>query len=214
MRLLYAVLLLLAACTAPQPTTYERGTFTRSPPAPTRPGVGLPQPHMPGQHVAPQVQPNPRPKRYLPPEPDGKPGIWGTETPRASKAEPVTLLDITIPTPPEATEETLVVARLCAYWYAEGFINNAAHARRALDLTKEQRLCLMVDIMKACMRIAFNPDMSSAAEADHTRKVLAHMNDSTKKTCGPHRDAVRNLASSIMAVTSNRWNKMPQGPIQ
>lgn len=100
----YAVLLLSLACSTPGPV-YERGTFTPPPPAPTRPGIGLPQPHMPGQHVRPKVEPNPRPKRHLPPTPGGGPGIWAMDddVPEVDPKE-FTILGVVLPLPPEAYE--------------------------------------------------------------------------------------------------------------
>jgi hypothetical protein len=79
MRLLYGLLALLAAC-ASSPTTYERGTLTRPPPPPTRPGVGAPVVGQPGL----VTQPPPRSPntRVLPPS--NEPGLWSADTPKAA----------------------------------------------------------------------------------------------------------------------------------
>jgi hypothetical protein len=94
---LFAVLLL--SC-APAPRQYERGTPAR--PAPARPGVGLP---LPGQPVRkPDVQPQPKPKRYLPPEPDGKPGIWASEAPDPEPS--IHVLGVPIASPQEPAQRS------------------------------------------------------------------------------------------------------------
>ena len=79
MRLLYGLLALLAAC-ASSPTPYERGTLTRPPPPPTRPGVGAPIVGQPGSFT----QPPPRSPntRVLPPS--NEPGLWSADTPKAA----------------------------------------------------------------------------------------------------------------------------------
>lgn len=109
MRFRYAALLLSLACATPG-TTYNKGTYAPPPPAPTRPGVGLPQPHMPGQHVGPKVEPNPRPRRPLPPTPG--PGIWASETP--TSAPSVVVKGVIIPLPQDVPVPDAERARACA----------------------------------------------------------------------------------------------------
>ena len=117
------------AC-ASAPTTLQRGALTRPPPAQQRPGVGLPQPHLPGQHVGPKVEPNPRPKRYLPPTPGGGPGIWASKAPTASDDEPVeialkppAILGVALPLP-EADDDGLIRAE--PEWACAGTMSEAA----------------------------------------------------------------------------------------
>jgi hypothetical protein len=74
-----AALMLAAhlACSSTGGATYERGTPTRPPPAQTRPGVGLPVYDPQSKPFPPQ--PNPKPKRLLPPS--REPGIWASDAP-------------------------------------------------------------------------------------------------------------------------------------
>jgi hypothetical protein len=81
----YVLLCLLClGCASGAPTTYSKGTLRPPPPAPTRPGVGLPA-YEPGVRPMPP-QPNPAPRRVLPqtPETRKEPGLWASEAPEAT----------------------------------------------------------------------------------------------------------------------------------
>lgn len=116
----YAVLLLLClGCSSP--TTYNQSASRPPPPPRFSPVEDAPHTFRPGQPIRrPDVQPQPRPKRYLPPEPDGRPGIWASESrdpPGWSEPAPtIKVLDVEIEMPPEVqTRWDATMAVHCAY---------------------------------------------------------------------------------------------------
>lgn len=143
MRILYAVLLCLACSSAPR--QYMDGAPMR-PPAPivvepraTPPGTGLPEYWAPPAERKPDVQPNPRPRRYLPPS--REPGIWASDE-RPASDDPIPaikVLDVEIPMPPDIeTRRDAWLATQCAYIMDLGMRTNltmqAEMARRPKDV--------------------------------------------------------------------------------
>lgn len=99
---LFAVLLL--SCASP-PTTYNQGAFRPPPPPRFSPVEDAPHTFRPGHPVRkPSVEPQPRPKRYLPPEPDGKPGIWASEAPDPEPS--IHVLGVPIASPQEPAQRS------------------------------------------------------------------------------------------------------------
>ncbi len=86
-RLLCLAVLMGCASTTPERSELHRGTFAPPPPAPARPGVGLPT-YDPQVNPLPP-QPNPKPARLLPqtPETARQPGIWATKSPEQEEYE-------------------------------------------------------------------------------------------------------------------------------
>lgn len=104
MRSILIILSLMAVssgCATSEPgrETLHKGAYRPPAPAPTRPGVGLPV-HDPQAKPLPP-QPNPKPKRVLPPT--REPGLWAGDEPQAAKKRlpPVVSLEVVIPYPPE-----------------------------------------------------------------------------------------------------------------
>lgn len=148
MHIRYAALLLCLSCATPS-ATYERGTLAR-PPAPARPGVGLPQPRLPQPHVVPQVQPNPRPQRKLPPQ--RGPGIWASDEPpgRNEPVPSIRVLEVEIPLPPEAkTAWDADMASRCAYIMDLG-VRTHAVAQAELARRPESTRCVVALAFHFC----------------------------------------------------------------
>lgn len=165
MRFRYAVLLLSIACSTPGPV-YERGAFTTPPPAPTRPGIGLPQPHMPGQHVGPKVEPNPRPKRHLPPTPGGGPGIWGAEEPRAAADDHPKIDGFPLLYPPDASPEERRLVNACAGFMDAAMTRADRGTVRRAKMTLEARYCMMARLYEQCPTIMLPVWEKQRAEAN------------------------------------------------
>jgi hypothetical protein len=149
MRPLYGLLALLAAC-ASSPTTYERGTVTRPPPPPTRPGVGAPVVGQPGSFT----QPPPRSPntRVLPPS--NEPGLWSADRPRASSADETAaapiLYGIGLPVPEEAGPAARFHAAMCARSLADA-TQGAGKARLVEGLSRQQKACLALQLQVLCL---------------------------------------------------------------
>jgi hypothetical protein len=170
------------AC-ASAPTTLQRGTLTRPPPARHRPGVGAPVHDPRAPH--PSVEPGPRPTRVLPqtPETRREPGIWATESPRAAKLpdapakwpDPPHILGWPLPYPPTAgTADDRYYARKCAHYMAlqASGLPLASPDSLTLDVAK----CFAAKLYRACMGIesdaakARKPDPYFDTHIANTRK--------------------------------------------
>lgn len=143
-------LLLVAGCANSPAATYERGTPTRPPPPPTRPGAGAPVVGQPGSFTPPPPRsPN---NRVLPPS--NEPGLWSADRPRASssgeKAAAPILYGIELPVP----EETGPVARFHAAMCArslEDATREAGKVRLIEGLSLQQKTCLALQLQDACL---------------------------------------------------------------
>jgi len=164
-----------ACVTPPAPTQYERGTFAPPPPAPVRPGVGLPK-YDP--HVKPlPPQPNPKPKRYLPPS--REPGIWAGDGPKASADRPPEpmIQGVSIPLPDDVEEKDLGHARRCEATVNEILsVRNRALGKELADMFFDYRKCAAFRAWAYCMNITFGPvdkDQRSRDLADAIESALA-----------------------------------------
>lgn len=155
-----------AACSSGPHAAYERGTLTRPPPPELRPGVGLPRPHMPGQNVVPQVEPNPRPKRLLPPQ--RGPGIWAGDEPRASVAPTLDIDGVRIPLP--STGEDSVRAGLCADVVGQALSENKGGLINMRGAERDMKTCLVFMAWRHCMGSSVWKD----GEADTATKWIAY----------------------------------------
>lgn len=178
MRLLYAVLLCIVC--APAPRQYLDGAPLR-PPVPsttfTPPGTGLPEYWGPPE-AKPDVQPNPRPKRVLPPS--REPGIWAADNPKAS-SDPDTkpeLFRLPVPLPEDGQEAP--TARLCT--------NDLGHAAidtgdwpGAAKLPEPMRQCLIGHLMARC----------ADQEAERLKKTLPEGHHLRRQADATHAAAVR-----------------------
>jgi hypothetical protein len=176
-----------ACATPPTPTRYERGTFTPPPPAPVRPGVGLPR-YDP--HVAPlPPQPQPKPKRYLPPS--REPGLWGAEEPRAALGPPrLEIEGIVIPLPhvDDAAEMERAIACAQAVPIAWGPLEAAAVLRERMDM----KTCRIYLGWRHCMKAPFWPDADrAAAETIVTFSDAKMMPRTTPAQCAKWADAFK-----------------------
>lgn len=164
MRPIHAVLLLLlAACSAPQPT-YQKGAY-RPVRAPTfHPTEDAPNPYAPPQVRPMPPQPQPKPKRLLPQTPETRrgPGIWGTEPPRGDYHEltrhlgdpipEIALFKVPIPLPPDAKD---AVDTLPIEWCAKEMARRADDAvlgARIYMLPPGERRCLVAHLLDACLQ--------------------------------------------------------------
>lgn len=207
MRLTVLLPILLTACASSGPTTYDRGTFTPPPPAPTRPGVGLPQPHMPGQHVGPKVEPNPRPKRRLPPTPGGGPGIWAGNGPVATHpADPdaaPALFRVPLPLPENQEPEDAKVAGYCA----ASMDFAAAWAGKYEDINRlrgSPRQCLAAMLYAFCMEKRQDHQLVEKKIASRRPPVRNAAKSFVAGACTKEmRDEIKPLADVIASV----WTK-------
>jgi hypothetical protein len=166
---------ILAGCASGPPEQYHRGTFTPPPPAPVRPGVGLPT-YDP--HVKPlPPQPQPKPKRLLPPT--REPGIWASDAPESppdplDDGEPAPLvLGIRLPYPDEPSS---LMERENVRWCA-------ARSRGALGLalpqdivlTDKERMCLAMRMYALCATRVWRPQQTNEALTPRERRSMGDL---------------------------------------
>lgn len=161
MRYPYAALLLCLACSSPEPrpSTLERGTYRPPARAPTfTPHERAP--HHTGQpgHLrpVPQVQPNPTHKRYLPPEPDGRQGIWASDEPDPGKVEPK-ILGALMPIPSDVTDYDRKAAYKCVFIMNDFAIRASGGTMEAMTArlekyTERERGCIAATLYATCLK--------------------------------------------------------------
>lgn len=204
-------LLSVAACSTP-PTTYERGTLTRPPPAQQRPGVGAPtyDPH--AKPIPPQ--PQPVPARVLPqtPETARHPGLWSSEEPRAGLDDgSYTLLGVRLPTAPEATREVdRALTAICAHQMKQ-VISQGRFSRDVTSLPGAQARCIASKLYAHCADGLFHVIIEQKKAALAYDENEFSMLEAMKRTANAfHREACRDVELGDMlttAVTSiyNDW---------
>lgn len=180
MRLLYAVLLCFAC--APAPRQYMDGAPLR-PPVPrttfTPPGTGLPE-YLGPPEAKPDVQPNPGPKRVLPPSME--PGIWASDAPTAHGG-PITLLDVTIPIPEVENDAELGNAPVCQWALSDVFkANNGALEKDLQAMWPDFRRCAIIRAWSYCMRVPFGHDTKKWEASERLRARVADPFDKECKT--------------------------------
>jgi len=164
-----ALLLSLAACTS-GPSEYHRGTFVPPPPAPARPGVGLPtyDPH--ARPFPPQ--PQPKPTRVLPETPETRrgPGIWAsddTTPPKPKGGKGPVLWDVELPMPPlvqsEDPLEQIAPALACTRAVKQR-IETMGLREQVVSMEPHQRTCFLIRLYAFCLR-----DMSGNIKAENPR---------------------------------------------
>ena len=145
---------ILAGCASgpPERSEYHRGTFTPPPPAPVRPGVGLPT-YDP--HVKPlPPQPQPKPGRLLPETPRTRrePGIWASDAPPTAT---VLVLGLPVPLTDDESRADPRSAHLrrCAAELVTLTAQMPGYRVEDLDavLGARSRRCLAARAMVACM---------------------------------------------------------------
>jgi hypothetical protein len=171
----------LAACATAEPShdALQKGALTRPPPAQQRPGVGLPQPHLPGQHVGPKVEPNPRPKRYLPPTPGGGPGIWASKAPTEWDRH---LFGLELPVPPDAEDYDTRMVSHCAGAMHMALTN--PDRRVAPGIQPKDAPCLYAGLFRFCaekMVLHSNPGKAARHEAVRRAARDFHLKMCTKE---------------------------------
>jgi hypothetical protein len=159
--------LLFLGCASGAPTTYSKGTL-RPPPAPARPGVGLPLPGHPAR--GPDVQPNPRPTRVLPPS--REPGIWAGDEPKASGDIPtVFVLDVPLALPAFRDPELDIgVAHDCKDRLPRGFAADPELKGLVARLSQEERMCWVATVMQFCAHLkmqSYLADLQAEGIAPH-----------------------------------------------
>lgn len=141
-----AVAVLSAVFACATPTTYERGTYTRPPPAEARPGVGLPRYEPEARPLSPQ--PNPRPKRLLPPQ--RGPGIWASDEPDPGNVEP-RLFGVPLPVPEASPNpQDKSIAAYCAVGMETAAVASGVPVN-VFRLDTGARHCLASKLYRACV---------------------------------------------------------------
>jgi hypothetical protein len=128
--------------------------------------MGLPEYRPMPEHKPPDVQPNPRPKRYLPPT--REPGIWAADDNDVTEVDPkeFTLLGVVLPLPPEA------------------YKGKPADIQPAIDCTRHWNKVLATDAAKwvhdvkddavrRCLAAMMNEACMSLPEAAHEQMKSA-----------------------------------------
>lgn len=142
------LLLLLLACAAP-PREYRDGARLPSPVPRTTyapVGAGLPE-YFAEPERKPDIQPNPRPTRLLPPE--RGPGIWATHASDDGYPEPL-LLKVLLPVPLDAESDIdREVVSQCARTMTTALVR-AKVERVANELPPVARVCLAARLYFAC----------------------------------------------------------------
>lgn len=169
-----AALAMLACSTPKEAPVYERGTLTRPPPAKARPGVGLPR-------YDPQVkplppQPQPKYERYLPPEPDGKPGIWASEEPKGSilPAAPL-LFGVLLPYPEVDAKEDRAIADVCAFTMRAASVDTNIQREPWRKWDTTVRACLSARLYEHCASRFLQHYQDLAARAERLDKTHERM---------------------------------------
>jgi hypothetical protein len=147
----HAILFVLGAlsCVRAGPeSSLQRGTLTRPPPAPTRPGVGAPVFGQPGASAA---HPRGTDKRVLPPAEE--PGLWSGDTPSASRANAPgqpEILGVALPFIPDAaTAEDERPTRVCGGTMST-LLSKAQGQEELAGLPPPARRCLAARLYVRC----------------------------------------------------------------
>lgn len=177
----------LAACATAEPPhdTLQKGTLTRPPPAQQRPGVGLPIPGQPRQR--PDIQPQPKPERYLPPTPG--PGIWATNEPTT---EPRLLTHVLPIDAPPDDDEAREIPRTCARLMQRAV---DLWGREAMLTDNRMKRCLAAELFRLCV--------NHHSDKSHPRYDAAHkaMTDFYNRACVglEHSEQLDNLFTGVEA---------------
>lgn len=178
-------LLLASGCRSSSPTEYQRGTFAPPPPATARPGVGAPVVGQPEQ-VRPEYPRSPH-KRYLPPEPDGKMGLWASDEPEAAlkfKPGPVLYeIPLAVPADPPNPEVSWTAARQCSDYMKSAVKKMNAERIVSKDMLKVNRRCFLARLYTECFRMQFDREgeRAAATRAEHVSGVMMAFAGTWKK---------------------------------
>lgn len=154
MRALLLLAVFLNAC-APGPSErseLKRGAFAPPPPAPVRPGVGLPT-YDP--HVKPlPPQPQPKPTRLLPQTPESRrgPGIWAGDATFDDVMREFGVLGVLLPFPTGDSVEDSAQrgqVRMCAHVAREMFAAIMPESELA-KATDAEVICVVARAFRAC----------------------------------------------------------------
>jgi len=142
--------LILAACASPVPITYNQGALRPPPPPSFNPTTDAPitigQPGYTGPGIV--VEPNPRPKRILPPT--RGPGIWAGDGPKGPATKFLgSLVGIGVPEPEDA--ELIPAVKRCGDMMNDVAHDSAAVQRELALVDVPTRICAVASILQSCM---------------------------------------------------------------
>jgi hypothetical protein len=192
------------AC-ASAPTTLQRGTLTRPPPARPRPGVGAPVHDPRAPH--PSVEPGPRPTRVLPQTPEARrePGIWASTDPDIRLVPSVE--GVILPSPYPPTDEDAPFVQRCANVLNDVFAHRAVQEAYS-NLLIDERLCAIATTYTLCVD-AYRDlarHLSRAAEVEQLDRLSVAGSEFRKSLCADARST--GSVNKFTMLFSTTWRGM------
>lgn len=225
MRLLFCLLLTLGACTTSSSHRELRDgvPVQRAPvfvaPGYTPTGAGLPE-YMPSGEATPRV-PRGTDKRMLPETPASRreAGMWAGDETRASIEDltPPKLLDVVLPSAPNATAEEQAMTRTCASQMDYALLRSG-HEAVARNALLAPRQCIAALLYQYCaQRVVDNyTEKQSRGEMfdrEFQRRALAMKHAADTFVGGACPEGVRkSINTAMMNETTETWEMVMKGP--